>query len=438
MSSKAVNGVLSVRIPYEPREWTRRIRRESKRFTCLLAHRGSGKSFYSLMTLVERAMTDVNPYGLPSRYMYVAKSLGTAKQLVWHLFKTLLKELEAAGYVKFNANDLSIQFGNGNEILLGGLDDIERNRGTHLTFLIIDESQMLTDYAWFKVFRPMLNANQGGCLLIGTPAGPTGPFYEMWCKGTSGNKFWSAFTITKADTGNTCISDEDWEEILETNDESTIQQEYFCNWNASLSARVYSKFTMDNSDGHPQPHVRKMRDRLGPVWVGLDFNFGKYVALLAQKTPCGTALEIFKEVVLEDATTDVMGNALRRELGFGRDIYICPDASGANAGTAQVAGSNHHILRNMGFEIRSPKKNPRVMDRVLGVCLLIENAAGHRRLFVDPSCTELLKTLQYQQYKNGEPDKKSGTDHAADALGYLVNITFPVRQVVHHYRELSF
>ena len=81
----------------------------------------------------------------------------------------------------------------------------------------------------------------------------------------------------------------------------------------------------------------------------------------------------------------------------------------------------------------------RVPDRILTVNVLLENANGDRRLIVHPRCKEVIKTLQFQQYMdNGEPDKKSGTDHAADALGYMCHQTFPIRQPVHHYRKLKF
>ncbi len=61
---------------------------------------------------------------------------------------------------------------------------------------------------------------------------------------------------------------------------------------------------------------------------------------------------------------------------------------------------------------------------------LICDAKGDRRLFIDPSCTELIKCLEQLIYKNGtnEPDKSLGIEHAGDALGYPVEYEFPIRK----------
>ena len=46
------------------------------------------------------------------------------------------------------------------------------------------------------------------------------------------------------------------------------------------------------------------------------------------------------------------------------------------------------------------------------------------------SCKNVIKSLERQIYKEGThiPDKDSGYDHMADAIGYLIEYVFPLRR----------
>jgi hypothetical protein len=56
---------------------------------------------------------------------------------------------------------------------------------------------------------------------------------------------------------------------------------------------------------------------------------------------------------------------------------------------------------------------------------LLLNAKGETRLWVSPECPRLIESLERQGYDDrGEPDKKSGYDHACDALGYPLHRLF--------------
>ena len=422
---------------FQPRKWqldAGETMKDKKRIV-LNIHRGGGKTVFCVMHLITKAFhTKTN--GVPAQFVYCGMSRAHTKQTVWAIFETYLADMIRLGQVQMNLNDLTIKFPNGNIIMLGGYDDPERNRGLHLHGLVLDEAQRCPEETWHKILRATLVQNKGWCLVIGTPNGPDGLFYKFWQHGNDPeNKFWISITKTIADTKN--IDDAEWQEILSTTDKDSIQQEYFCDFNAAIKNKVYHNFDhriVIPPEEETVPHINKdIKDRGGPLYVGVDFNVAFMPAIIAQKN--NKRLEVLREIILKEATTDQLAQRLCMEFP-NRQIIICPDASGANGGTAQVSGSNHALLRRSGFHILAPRKNPKVEDRILAVNVLLENALGERRLFVHPSCKELIKTLTNHQYKGSSPDKTSGLDHAGDALGYLVNMVFPIKHRISSVREL--
>jgi phage terminase large subunit len=114
-----------------------------------------------------------------------------------------------------------------------------------------------------------------------------------------------------------------------------------------------------------------------------------------------------------------------------KQLRIVPDASGAARST--TGKSDHQILRDAGFRVKAPKKNPFVKDRINCVNGLLAPQEGSVQLMVDPSCKHSIETLENHLYKEDsdppEPDKESGLDHMADAIGYPCWAKFPLRLV---------
>lgn len=109
-------------------------------------------------------------------------------------------------------------------------------------------------------------------------------------------------------------------------------------------------------------------------------------------------------------------------------INIYPDASGQSNKTVNATESDIKILRDAGFAVHVPTRNPFVKERVMAVNGLICNALGVRTLLINPQLAPTVtECLEQQIYDtNGEPDKKDGKDHAPDALGYFVHYRWPI------------
>ena len=88
------------------------------------------------------------------------------------------------------------------------------------------------------------------------------------------------------------------------------------------------------------------------------------------------------------------------------------------------------ILEEHGMRCRAPRAHPPVKDRINSVNRLLCDAGGTRRLFIDPGCRKSIEMFQKLQYKPGTslPDKDSGYDHTADAIGYAVHFLYPIRR----------
>lgn len=162
-----------------------------------------------------------------------------------------------------------------------------------------------------------------------------------------------------------------------------------------------------------------------PLHIGMDFNVGKMAAVvfvLRKGLPC--AVDEFVGIL----DTPTMIAAIREKFGRRHTIYVYPDASGGSRKTNDASVSDLSLLSKAGFIVLANPSNPAVRDRVLAVNQLINTPTKGRRLGVNvDKCPSFTECLEKQAYNDkGEPDKKAGFDHAADAGGYFIAFKFPV------------
>jgi hypothetical protein len=104
-------------------------------------------------------------------------------------------------------------------------------------------------------------------------------------------------------------------------------------------------------------------------------------------------------------------------------IYMYPDASGRGRSTNNASVSDISLLQQAGFIIRAKPTNPRVRDRIMSANRAFEQ--GYVKINAN-KCPRTAECLEQQIYKNGEPDKASGTDHQNDATTYPIAYEFPI------------
>jgi hypothetical protein len=167
------------------------------------------------------------------------------------------------------------------------------------------------------------------------------------------------------------------------------------------------------------------------LWVGLDFNVTRMAAVIGVYLP-DRLLIVAEHVGTNErpiSDTPSMIKLLKATYP-GRAIHICPDASGeyrnANGWLTSIGE-----LQRAGFICHHNPTNPPVERRVANVNRMLYNGlqkSGPRLEVNTKYCPFVTEVLEQQPYNDkGTPDKSSGQDHAADALGYLVMQTFGER-----------
>jgi len=154
--------------------------------------------------------------------------------------------------------------------------------------------------------------------------------------------------------------------------------------------------------------------------VGMDFNVNPMSVTLGVKA--GDQLHIFDAIEVATSNTEEVAQMLRQRYP-NRRVIVCPDPSGnARKTSAAVGQTDFTILQRQGFYVDAAHKAPLISDRINAVQALLKDAAGTRRLLVHPKARALVRSLDGLTYKEDTsiPDKNSGLDHMADALGYLV------------------
>jgi hypothetical protein len=186
---------------------------------------------------------------------------------------------------------------------------------------------------------------------------------------------------------------------------------------APQEGRVYAQFSRELN-------VREVALTSGlRVLVGLDFNVDPMAAIVAQKSY--DECHVYDEVVLPNSNTFEMMEELTRR--YPQRGLVHPDPSGnARKTSAQAGVTDHAIILESGWDVHPMKPYP-VTNRINAINALLKNASGRTRLFIDPRCKHLIRSLEGLTYKKDTraPDKSSGLDHATDAMGYLAGAVFP-------------
>lgn len=388
----------------------REILNSPARFKVVAAGRRFGKSYASIAALAKHAR-------FPNRKcLYIAPSYRMGKQIIWDDLKTFLREKR---WVKrINESELTIQLVNGSQILIRSADNPDSIRGIGVDFVVIDEAADIPklDDTWRAVIRPTLSDREGHALIIGSPKGRN-YFYDMW---NTVDDNWRSWQFTTLQGGN--VSEEEIEAARRDLDERTFKQEYLAEW-VDYSGVIYYAFSDDNIIAETiQPDARQ------PLHCGIDFNVDPGCAVIAVQTQ--HKLHIIDEIEIYGTDTNEMAREIQMRYP-GRKIICYPDFSGSQRRTSAGGITDHIILKNAGFELRVGSQNPAVKDRIAAVNSAFKSVDGITKLTIDPKCKKVIEGLRKHTYKENTRQPEKGVwDHFNDALGYMVNGLYPVKQEI--------
>jgi hypothetical protein len=335
-------------------------------------------------------------------------------------WKKLRNQLTDLRWVKkINETELSLELKNGSTVSLKGADNYDSLRGVGLDYLVIDEFASIDPAAFYETLRPTLSDKGGHALFIGTPAGLNWA-HDLYNYADEYPDEWVSFQYTTLEGGN--VSPEEIEAARRTLDERTFKQEY-CATFENFSGRVFYAFDRAHnvqSSTDPVPNE---------IHIGCDFNIDPISAVVAVRR--GANLHVIDEIRIFGSNSDELVTEIRTRYPKS-NIIVYPDPAGAARKTSAGGRTDHTILRNAGFRVLAPHSHNPVRDGVNAVNALLCSSSSIRRLFIDPKCKYVIECLEKQTYKEGTsiPDKNSGYDHMNDALRYMVDYLFPIRQPI--------
>jgi phage terminase large subunit len=177
---------------------------------------------------------------------------------------------------------------------------------------------------------------------------------------------------------------------------------------------VYYSFRSDD-------HVKETKVIPGTMWLGLDFNYNPFSAVVGQYYD--GVFHVHDEVYLNNADTYKMADELKKRGYSG--VRICPDSTG---GSRRTSGrTDFEILREAGFTIESTH-NPLVFDRTNNLNRLFQQ----NKIIINPKCKKLINDLHKVTWKDGKLD--SGPDkmltHLSDSLCYWTWKLDPFSKVI--------
>ena len=398
------------------------VAKSKARFRVLCAGRRFGKSILAIRELAKFASQ-------PNKNVwYVAPTYGMARNII---FEPLKQKLDSLRWIsKVNETRMEIQLVNGSKITLKGADNYDSLRGAGVDFLVMDEVADIKPEAWTEVLRPTLSAQTppGSALFVGTPKGHN-HFKDLWDMGKKHDD-WESWTYTTIDGGN--VPQEEVEAAKESMDAKTFSQEYLATFE-TYSGLVYYNFSLEESVKKWEQPEKPLKE----VFLFCDFNVNPISGAVAVRTQSG--LHIIDEIVIYGSNTDELAQEMRHRYPT-QTITAFPDPAGAQRKTSAGGRTDISILQNAGFKVLYKPRHPAVKDRINAVNSLLLNTNKERRLFVDPKCKEVIKSLSRHTYKEGTqvPSKDDGFDHMCDAVGYGVEYLFPVTRQVENKNPKTF
>jgi Terminase large subunit, T4likevirus-type, N-terminal len=200
----------------EPDEWQRRLLRSTSDRLLLNCSRQSGKSTMTAVITLHRAI-----YHPGSLILCLAPALRQSQELfakVLDFYRNLERPAPPSAERK-----LSLELENGSRIVtLPGTEKTIRGF-SGATLLILDEAARVEDELYFAV-RPMLAVSNGGLIMLSTPHGKRGVFYEEW----TGGRRWQRFEVPARECPR--ISEEFLEEERHELPSWVYRQEYECSF----------------------------------------------------------------------------------------------------------------------------------------------------------------------------------------------------------------
>ncbi|NQZ53228.1 MAG: terminase [Piscirickettsiaceae bacterium] len=386
------------------------------RFKVVVAGRRWGKTQLAKTAIVNAAK-------IQKRLIwYVAPTYRMAKQIMW---QELLDSFPRKWVKKLNETSMTIWLVNGTIVELKGADKPDSLRGVGLHYVVLDEFQDMRAEVWSLVLRPTLASTGGHALFIGTPKSYN-HLYEVWTLGQKDELrkagMWASWQFPTIMSP--FIPAAEIEAARADMDEKSFKQEFEASFE-TMSGRVYHAFDRNLHVG------RYDFNPTLPIWIGQDFNIDPMSTVILQPQLNGELWAVGELVLFGSNTEEVCNELERRFWRKLKQVTVYPDPAGG--WTQHARGETDlDIFREKGFKrIKHRRKHPKIADRVNAVNRMLKSGNGDIKFKVDRGCKFLIDSLEQTIYKPGtrDVDKTMNIEHSTDAIGYPIELEYPVRKV---------
>jgi hypothetical protein len=168
----------------EADEWQARLLRSESSRILLNCSRQSGKSTTSAVLALHRAL-----YHPGSLILCLAPALRQSQELfakITDFYRKLGKPVKPVVEQR-----LAIELANGSRIITLPGDEKTIRGFSGVSLLLVDEASRVDDGLYYAV-RPMLAVSGGRLMMLSTPYGKRGAFYEAWA---SGGEEWERYEV---------------------------------------------------------------------------------------------------------------------------------------------------------------------------------------------------------------------------------------------------
>lgn len=394
------------------------------RFPLVPAGRRSGKTERFKRFLVKQANR------VPGAYFAAAPTHDQAKKIFWDDLKAF--SLSGMHAKRPSESDRVIFMPNGAEIHVIGLDKPQRIEGIPWKGGGIDEFADIKEDAWEANIFPALNTvdptdpdYRAWCWLLGVPDG-LNHYYELCTKAEAGLDpnfkvfHWKSAEILPPD-------------VMEATKRAMSKKQFRQEFEASFetaSGRIYEDYSKANHTKEViQPHEQLL-------WMH-DQNFTPLSSAVGVRRNGGRDLYLLDEIVLTSAVSRQSAAEFVEKFKAhkNRHVLIYGDPAG-RAGEKHGHASDYtdieDVLRQNDWTFTRKVKAaaPAIKDRQNAVRAKIKNAADEISLYVNPItaewCNKGLATVQLKEGSSFQEDQDNKYQHITTAIGYCVDVEYPI------------
>ena len=371
------------------------------RYRLMVGGYGSGKTYIGALRSI--FLSYINK---PLPGMYVSPTHGLAQKTIILTLKEIFRRSDID--FTFNQNKGEFRIHNWDGLIwIGSGDKPDSLRGPNLSWAGIDEpfiqKREVFEQMTARVRHP--EATQSEIFLTGTPE-------ELnWGYGLVNDPKIDIGTVNASTLDNPYLPQDYKDSLLAAYSQEQIDAYVHGKFVNLTQGRVYKDFNRDK-------HVMKRETEGWEIAAGQDYNVDANTVCVFAYT--SKEIAVFDEIRLKNSGTYDMAEALKEKYP---GIKVMPDSTGSARKTSS-SQSDHDIMRQAGFQVLAPRKNPPVRDRVNAVNRLLRE---DRITF--HNCPYLIMDLERNVWRNSDIDKRDPEQsHSSDAIGYSSNFLMPIHE----------